>query len=292
MQTPTLNNATLSSPKSPQPGDTETGQPGFAGATSDFVTAKPRRKSARLSSALLDYKRPEGLNMVALGSSSSVDVFVRPHNGLRRELIDMYNMIDSMQRRVNDLRTADLFLFFDWWNLFASYLQITIQVTNDMLVPWALGEASTPTALAVEVRDAGKQGAKSLIDIFEVVFQQLHRRPPDESLAKMIKGLVHIHPIFKFVQAVENTLPEIVEGKYSDMDVSTMERAIALHYHKNGDITLRRFHLVVMARGMTDEIFSAWKRCLPPLVRFTSKALKPRFAAQHLGVVEKLALVD
>lgn len=292
MDKPTLSNVTTNSAASPRSHGSPSVENLFDGMASDFVTAKPSRKSARLSSALLDYKRPEGLNMVTLGSSWAVDIFARPHNGLRRELIDLYNMIDSMQRRIKDLRTTDLMSFFEWWDLFASYLQTTIQIADELLIPWAVGGSAMPKALKDEIRSSCKQSTKTLLECFDTVFKQLHRRPPDESLAKIIKGLVHIHPIFAFVRAVEDSLPEIVESTYSEKDALSMERMIALYYHRNGDISLRRFHLAIMARGMTDEVVSAWKRCVPPLVRVVSRALKQRFATEHLGVVEKLALVD
>lgn len=88
---------------------------------SDFLAkTMPARKSARLTSAILNYSRPDGLNLVPLGTSWAVDIFARLNNGARRSFIDLYNMIDAMQHRVSDLRTSELKLFLHWWHLFAS----------------------------------------------------------------------------------------------------------------------------------------------------------------------------
>jgi hypothetical protein len=262
---------------------------------SDFLTAHaPERKSARLSSAMLDYKRPDGLNMVPLGTSWAMDVFVRVHNGVRRECIDLYNMIDSMQRRIQDLRSADLKLFFQWWDTFVSYLGASLTLDDKLLVPWALSAAGAqlPKEVSEEVRIAGRNSMKVMKNCFDLVVDQLSRRPPDESLAKIIKGLTHIHPIFQVIEAIESKLPEIVEGKFSSRQGLAMERKVAYFMHKNGDGELRRFHLAIMSRGMTDEVQSAWRRHVPIVLRFSSSTHKTKYETVHLRVVDRLALMD
>jgi hypothetical protein len=260
---------------------------------SDFLTARaPERKSARLSSALLDYKRPDGLNLVPLGTTWSVDIFVRPHNGVRRELIDLYNMIDSMQRRIQDLRSQDLKLFFLWWDAFTSYLSAVFNATDKLLLPWALGSATPPPCLAEPVRSAGREHIKSMLAAFDVILEQLPRRPPDESLAKIIKALTHIHPIFEYIEAVETTMPEVADASLQPKQGRAMERRVARFLAKQGDDDYRRFHLQMLARGMNEEVSSAWIRRMPPLLRLTMSAQTNKFRMEHLRCVDKLALVD
>lgn len=260
---------------------------------SDFLTARaPERKSARLSSALLDYKRPDGLNLVPLGTTWSVDIFVRPHNGIRRELIDLYNMLDSMQRRVQELRSGDLKRFFQWWDVFASYLETVFDLSDKMLVTWAINGGERPEALSSSVASACREHISSMLGLFDVILEQMSRRPPDESLAKIIKALTHIHPIFEYIEAVENTMPEVAEQNMTAKQAVGMEKKIANYLHKNGDPDYKQFHLSMLGRGMTDEIASAWRRRVPPLLRLMTAFTKGKFEAYHIGVVDKLALVD
>lgn len=262
-------------------------------ANSDFLTARqPARKSARLSSALLDYKRPDGLNLVPLGTTWAVDLFVRPHNGVRRELIDLYNIVDSLQRRVQHMRSQDLKLFFRWWKQFACYLETAINLGDKVLIPWALNGSTAPQALDDAVRSAGKEHLNLLLQSFSVIQDQLARRPPDESLAKIIKALTHVHAIFEFMEAIESTMPEIADANRDEKQGRRMEKRVAVYLSKNGESEKRKLHLLIMARGMTEEVQSAWRRRLPPKLRIIAASQKNHFRVSHLNVVDKLALVD
>lgn len=288
--------ATAMSDVTASPGNSpknETDEVSVKAANSDFLTARaPERRSARLSSALLDYKRPDGLNLVPLGTTWSVDIFVRPHNGIRRELIDLYNMIDSMQRRVQELRSADIKRFFRWWEVFASYLRTVFDLSNQVLVPWGLKGTERPNALAESVGTACGEHIEGMFGLFHTILEQMPRRPPDESLAKIIKALTHIHPIFEYLEAVENTMPEIAEANMTAKEAARMEKKVAIYVHKNGDADFRHFHLNILGRGMTEEIASAWRRRVPPILRIMTSGSKAKFANSHIGIVDKLALVD
>jgi hypothetical protein len=260
---------------------------------SDFLTAHaPERKSARLSSAILDYKRPEGLNLVPLGTSWSVDLFARPHNGIRRELIDLYNMVDSLQRRIAEVRSGDLRTFFLWWDVFESYFDAALKANSQLLIPWACGNGTIPAAVNGVVQAAVNTHMIEMRKGFRTVVDQIARRPPDESLAKIIKGLTHIHPIFEYVEAIENNLPEIAEANHSMKDGLQMEKRVVAFFFKTGDPELRRYHVAVLARGMTEEVESAWTKRIPSLVRFNSWMFKTRFNAEHIGVVSQLANLE
>lgn len=262
-------------------------------SNSDFLGhAQRERKSARLSSAILDYKRPDGLNLVTLGSSWSVDIVLRPHNGVRRELIDLYNMVDSMQRRVQDLRSQDIKMFFGWWDAFVSLLETVFDVSNKVLIPWAVGSGSPPSVLNEAARNANKENVNAMLKEFDIILEQLSRRPPDESLAKIIKGLKHIHQLFLYMEAVESLIPEIIEAARSEKEVRRMEKKVATYLHKNGDPDYRQFHLLMVGRGMTTEVASTWKRVVPPVIRILAGAQKNSFASTHLRSVDKLALLE
>jgi hypothetical protein len=262
-------------------------------AHSDFLTAHaPERKSARLSSALLDYKRPDGLNLVPLGTTWAVDLFVRPHNGVRRELIDLYNMVDSFQRRVQEIRSQDLKLFFVWWDVFTSYLEAVFDLIDKLLIPWALGNSAAPEGLEDAVRAAGREHLNTLLKAFDVVLDQMPRRSPDESLAKIIKALTSIHPIFEFIEVVESKMPDVADSNHSAKQGRQMEKQVASFLVKHGDEDSRRLHLLIMARGMTEEVASAWKKRVPALLRLLSSSQNTNFRTHHLRCVDKLALVD
>lgn len=257
---------------------------------SDFLSAQPApRKSARLTSALLNYRRPEGLNLIPLGSSWALDVFARLHNGIRRELIDMYNMIDAMQKHIQDLRSGDLNLFFDWWDLFSSYIEVSFDLHAKLLVPWVLKKGVMPKSLDEHARSNMKKTLGAMLANFDTVYSQLPRRPPDETMAKIIKGLVDMHPIVEYLENCENNIPPVLEELYKPADAKKIEKKIASFLHKKGDEEFRRMHLSIVARAMTAEGLSAWQKLLPPFTRLSYKSYAKSFDTSHVKIVQKLA---
>lgn len=257
---------------------------------SDFLSMKePVRKSARLSSALLNYKRPEGINLVPIGSSWALDIFARLHNGARREMIDLYNMIDCMQKKVEDLRSSHLKLFIDWWHVFSSYLKVCFRSHEDVLMPWAFKDVTAPEAVSDTKRGEIKKVVLSIFRNFDTIDEQLSRRPPDESMAKIIKGLSDIHPVVEYFEAIENNVPDLLEQKYTLKDGKKVEKRLASYLHNTGSADVRRMHLVIMTRAMHDDVVSAWQKTIPPLVRISYKSSNKRLSATHLAIVDKLA---
>lgn len=257
---------------------------------SDFLTGNTApRKSARLSSALLNYRRPDGLNLVPLGSSWALDVFARLHNGIRRELIDLYNMIDSMQKRIQDLRTADLNMFFSWWDMFSSYMEVACDAHEKVLIPWVTKRGRLPDALDETARLQLTGKVREMLAKFDTVYSQLNRRPPDETMAKIIKALVDMHPIVECLENFENYIPTAIEENYKHKDARTIEKKLASFLNKTGDSDFRRMHLCVVSRGMTEDVLSAWQRLLPPLIRLSYRSHTNKFTETHLSIVRKLA---
>lgn len=258
---------------------------------SDFLTQKaPPRKSARLTSALLNYSRPTGLNLISLGSSWSLNLVARLHNGSRRAFSDLYNMVDSMQRRVQHLRSSDLKLFFQWWALFASYLQTCFDAQQQLLVPWLERKTHLPQPMLPERRDVVLATVSALVEAFDTVRSQLSRRPPDEAMAKIIKGLTDVAAIIEYFASVENSLPPVVDAVYTEKDVKAVEKKLAAFLHSHGDPQCRRLHLQLMCRAMSDDAIMAWQKMISPIVRLTYRAMSKKFIASHTDIVEKLVI--
>lgn len=257
---------------------------------SDFLTASVSpRKSARLSSALINYKRPDALNLVPVGSNPLLDIFTRLHNGLRRELIDLYNMVDAMQRRIQHLRSSDLKMFFAWWDLFSSYVETCFEAHDRVLIPWVRRKGGMPESLSDVAVKAMNTTVDMMLREFDTTYSQLPRRPPDETMAKIIKGLVHMHPLVEYLETFENDVPLAIEQRCKHKDAVVMERKLARFLQRTGDLNYRQMHLSIVARGMTDEAASAWRRRLPFWIKISYRSTGKLFSSTHLAVVRKLA---
>lgn len=264
----------------------------LAGVKSDFLTAaKNERKSARLSSALIHYKRPKGLNLVPFGVKWSCDLFARLNNGVRRQVIDLYNMIDAMQKHIDKLRSRDLNQFFTWWELFQSYIQTCLQAHEYLIVEWLEPhiDHQIPDSVNNLKRADVKREMIDLFDMFNTIEKQILRRPPDEIMAKIIKGLGPMQLLIDYLESLENDLPLIVEAAFREKDARRIERRMAIYMHKKGNKDLKHMHLCIVERGMTDQELAPWRKLLPIWLRIAYRPNSNLFTNRYLHVVRKLA---
>lgn len=264
---------------------------------SDFLSShQPLRRSVRLTSALLNYAHPPGLNLVPLGSAWSLDPIARINNGARRTLLDLFNMIDGMQRRVHDLRTSDLQLFFQWWKLFASFFSTSLQSYNCVVIPWltshaSLDENAIQEKLSREQMQMHCTTVESMLSSFDKIRDQAGRRAPDETLARIIKAASEVRPIVQFYGAMENELASMIDCHSSPAQAKWLEKRLATFVHKTGAKHLRRMHLHIVVRGMTPESAAAWNKIIPSLVRLSYQGHSSKFQSTYVAVVNKLASV-
>lgn len=260
---------------------------------SDFLS-EPIRKSVTLTSALLNYSRPPGLNLVPLGTAWSLDPLARVNNAARRAFIDLFTIIDSMQRRVHDLRTADLQLFFKWWEFSASFVTVALASYESVVIPWLSSCSSfdvtkVPPDVSLTQAQAHSSTLEGMVSAFDAIDKQRSRRAPDESLARMIKAIAEVKLIIEFYAAMENSLPPVIESHFNQPEVKVLERRLATYLQKTGTSHVRRMHLHFMARGMTDESVSAWLRLIPLLTRFSYETYTTKFHKNCVAVVYTLA---
>lgn len=261
---------------------------------SDFLTEPTLRKSVRLTSALLNYAHPPGLNLTPLGTAWSLDPLARVNNAARRAFLDLFNMLDGMQRRVHDLRTTDLQLFFKWWKVFASFVTAALTSYESVIVPWLLSCSTfdvekIPSDVSLVRAHAHSTTLAGIVSAFDTINKQTLRRAPDETLARMIKTSSDMRLIIEFYAAMENSLPRLIESHFNQLDVKALERRLAIHLHKTGVSHTRRMHLHIVARSMTDDSVSAWHKLFPHLIRLSYQAYTSKFQTTYVAVVNALA---
>ncbi|PXF40656.1 hypothetical protein BWQ96_09637 [Gracilariopsis chorda] len=257
---------------------------------SDFVcTNTPERKSVRLSSALLNYTRPTAINPLPLGSTWALDLPARLHNAIRRELIDLYNMVDSMKRRVHQLGTADMRTFFSWWRLFSSFLKTVFLTHTQVIFPWLSAKTTLPDAVNDAHIQEVQDKLQALLKEFRIANEQLSRRAPDETLARIIKGLIHMHIIVQHLESVESALPDVIEQHFQPTDQKKIEKKVASFLHSHGRVDEKKMHLLLVANAMNPEALAAWNKMLPRLIRISYRTANKRFHTTHLSAVRRLA---
>lgn len=298
---------------------------------SDFLqTNITSRKSVRLTSALLHYARPDGLNLVALGTSHSLDTFARLNNGIRRSMIDLYNMVDTMRRQVQDMRTATIRRFFTWWTLFASFLTTSLDIYYDIFLPWIVERMDSNTGgggSGTGTNNVGSHGGSSddvvvmrkrknecdnrieltqtvktveeTVTLFSNIRNHVTRRAPDETIARIIRALEKLAGFPRFLQVAEDRLPDIIDqecggdigGKstISEREFLKLHRRVLRYLHNHGSSAeKRRFHVLLVERGMTFEEMAAWRTMVPFHIRVATWASKTKFEKKYMNILREI----
>lgn len=293
---------------------------------SDFLqTNVTSRKSVRLTSALLHYARPDGLNLVALGTSHSLDTFARLNNGIRRSMIDLYNMVDTMRRQVQDMRTATIRRFFTWWTLFASFLTTSLDIYHDIFLPWIVarmtnhpgggngtnnidhGNSGDDVVIMrkrknecdsrIELTETVKT-VDETVALFNTIRNHVNRRAPDETIARIIRALEKLAGFPRFLQVTEDRLPDIIDqecggdgGKstISEKEFLKLHRRVLRYLHGHGSSAeKRRFHVLLVERGMTFEEMAAWRPMVPFHIRMAAWASKTKFEKKYMNILREI----
>lgn len=255
---------------------------------SDFLQKEIHRKSIRLTSGLLTCTRPSGLNLIALGTSPSMDIFVRLGNGIRRILLDLYNIIEGLRTQIIELRTKEVKLFFKWWEILDSYISTSLDVYSILLLPWASQYNLSNLPDIKSVRKIFRETVKC----FDGIESHISRRAPDETIARIIKGLTQMgESISNFLQSVENYVPDgLDDGGVKEKEIMKMEKKVVRFLHRRGVAMYRRLHLLILERGMSLEEAAAWKSMTVPLdLRITIWTMTTRLESKYLVVVQALS---
>eukprot|EP00183_Erythrolobus_madagascarensis_P003031 CAMPEP_0185851632 /NCGR_PEP_ID=MMETSP1354-20130828/10711_1 /TAXON_ID=708628 /ORGANISM="Erythrolobus madagascarensis, Strain CCMP3276" /LENGTH=774 /DNA_ID=CAMNT_0028552661 /DNA_START=333 /DNA_END=2657 /DNA_ORIENTATION=+ len=109
----------------------------------------------------IDWKSAlESLKFASFGESWAVDVFSLPHNAIRRDLIDLYDMLESMymRKRVLDV-PLEIAMVFEWLRTFRSFLLRYFECEEQVLFPWI----ESRCIVMADMSRAVRLGTKSLL---------------------------------------------------------------------------------------------------------------------------------
>lgn len=63
------------------------------------------------------------------------DLWVLPHNSMKRELFDMYEMVSVLRLRYLSLTWGDMYAFRQWWRMFAFFWELYLSIERSFLEP-------------------------------------------------------------------------------------------------------------------------------------------------------------
>lgn len=255
----------------------EVGPDGAIAHSANLSTARPQPSRQSIPETI---RRPI-LYFAKYGSPNTwaTDVFTLPHNAIRAECIDLYNILESIHARGRQVCIVELEEFYMWWATFELFIIEYFDFEADILFPWVF---SFPPSPNVRITDDGELVSRvpkpkpsvdvlmrnSLLARKEVLLdgiRQLNgtfelRRHVDTTdvFETILEEVNHFVPkMLEYFHAQERHLPQLAAQLYSPSSKDVIARKY-VQYIRRGESP--QINLVLLTRWMDTEHRDKWVR--------------------------------
>lgn len=227
-----------------------------------------------------------------------IDVFTLPHNAVRRECIDLYDMLSALARcsSANDFCETDLQLLERWWvvanNLFRCYFEVERRV----LFPWvdSAGAQEWEVQLALKKMRSLKDKLETQLGKVDRVWNEKTFKTVGETYALFYKTVDDFVPrLMNYFVDQEILLPAIVKEFYKKENRSEVDKQLVAAFlappTESHDENVRH-NLVLLVRWITkSKQLRAW---LGKNLSNSARSMYPTwyqsYEEQHLAIVKNL----
>lgn len=190
-----------------------------------------------------------------------IDAFTLPHNAVRRECIDMYDIIMALARCSPDADVTrdDMRDFHSWWTTTEQFLKCYFDMEHEVLFPWvdAAGSRDWELQMALGKMRTMKDGLRAQLDDVSKAWQGLQSQSVGDLYCTIYKAIDIFCPrIMNYFSDQELLLPQIVKGFYRIEDRLAMDKDMLAVYigdtltRKNKD--LAHHNVVLLVRWMSN----------------------------------------
>lgn len=148
-----------------------------------------------------------------------IDAFTLPHNAVRRECIDLYEILTAMARFEGDgdITRDDVNDFEDWWKTASGFLNCYFEMERTILFPWvdAAGTTDFEVQMALKKMRSMKDKLQEHLIKIDLVWNEKTFKTPGEMFALVYKAVDEFVPrLMNYFADQEVLLPAIVRGYY------------------------------------------------------------------------------
>lgn len=190
----------------------------------------------------------------------SSDVFVLPHNAIRWEIMDLYTIISSIQRRWSSLTMLDVWELSEYWEVFEVFVAQYFEIEDQIVFPFMLNIASESTDLKRyhKVVKYNRDRLESMLLDVGATLELFNTAPPGEVLPRVYSQLSEYLPkLLDYMEQQENVLPAVFEQYCEPEDRALLNRASANFIIRaaNG-----RDGIAILTRWIEDSmVLQVWK---------------------------------
>ncbi|KAA8495508.1 hypothetical protein FVE85_1663 [Porphyridium purpureum] len=263
----------------------------------------PRSGSSYLRQKLgaLPLQEPN-LALQSFGDDFATDAITFYQNAMRKEMMDLYYIVNSLIKRQFFIGDDDFDLFIMWFELFRYLIFIMFQVQKVIMYPWICskidlegGGHKEPDVLETN-RNARRDRISLFIDsIYEVLDQD--NCPHGERLGRVVKLVdklaVEVVPLFN---AEMRILPELIKKNFSAAEVEAYQMQ-ALQYIRRVQYPHMVFLMLVdwvrdkpLREGMIERYLARTNIVTRVMWTQQFNSESKRFRREHSGVVRTFYL--
>lgn len=158
-----------------------------------------------------------------------IDGFTLPHNVVRRECIDLYDILTSIARckGTGDVTRDDVNDFEDWWKTASAFFNCYFEMERTILFPWvdAAGSRDWEVQLALKKMRSMKDRLQEHLVKVDQVWNEKTFKGPGQMVALIYKAVDEFVPrLMNYFTDQEVLLPAIVKGFYKLEDRLKMDK--------------------------------------------------------------------
>lgn len=188
------------------------------------------------------------------------DVFVLPHNAIRWEVMDLYTILSSIQRRWASLAMVDVWELSEYWEVFEVFVAQYFEIEDQIVFPYMLSLANESSDLKryhKVVKYNRDRLENMLLDVGSTL-ELFNTNPAGEVLPKVYSQLsTYLPKLLDYMQQQENVLPNVFAQYCEPEDRALLNRASANFIIRaaNG-----RDGIAILTRWIEDSmILQVWK---------------------------------
>lgn len=188
------------------------------------------------------------------------DVFVLPHNAIRWEVMDMYTILSSIQRRWNFLTMLDVREASEYWQVFEVFVAQYFEIEDQIVFPYMLNVAAESIDLKRyhKVVKYNRDRLENMLYDIGSSLEQFNNSQPGTVLSTVFIQMTAFLPkLLDYMQQQEHVLPHVFASYCDPQDRIMINRASANFIVRaaNG-----RDGIAILTRWIEDSmVLQAWK---------------------------------
>lgn len=217
------------------------------------------------------------------------DVFVLPHNAIRWEIMDLYTIISSIQRRWSSLTMLDIWELSEYWEVFEVFVAQYFEIEDQIVFPFMLNAAANSNDLKRyhKVVKYNRDLLETMLLDIGTTLELFNSTSAGEVLPKVYTKLSEYLPkLLDYMVQQEDILPKVFEEHCEQEDRLLINRASANFIVRaaNG-----RDGIAILTRWIEDSmVLQMWKNeNLSSRAQSSHKRWISNLEANHVDIAKR-----